>query len=73
MESAPNARLIIRKLSLENFKSYAGCVELGPFHKVSSENCEWCVHVQVKLFISIVAHFRNSAVWLVQMVPAKAM
>ena len=30
----PKPRLIIRKLSLENFKSYGGTVELGPFHKV---------------------------------------
>ncbi|XP_075239015.1 structural maintenance of chromosomes protein 4-like [Convolutriloba macropyga] len=29
----PKPRLIIRKLSLENFKSYGGTVELGPFHK----------------------------------------
>lgn len=27
-------RLIIKKMVLENFKSYAGIVEIGPFHKV---------------------------------------
>ncbi len=28
-------RLIISKIVCENFKSYAGVKELGPFHKVS--------------------------------------
>ena len=28
-------RLIVRKITLENFKSYAGKTEIGPFHKVS--------------------------------------
>ncbi|XP_063726991.1 structural maintenance of chromosomes protein 4-like [Symsagittifera roscoffensis] len=32
-EVNPKPRLIILKLSLENFKSYGGTVELGPFHK----------------------------------------
>jgi structural maintenance of chromosome 4 len=27
-------RLIIQKLVLENFKSYAGVIEIGPFEKV---------------------------------------
>ena len=27
-------RLAIKKMVLENFKSYAGRVEVGPFHKV---------------------------------------
>jgi structural maintenance of chromosome 4 len=29
----PNTRLIITKMVLENFKSYAGVQEIGPFHK----------------------------------------
>jgi len=29
-----NKRLIIHKITLENFKSYAGVREIGPFHKV---------------------------------------
>ena len=33
-EVNPKPSLIILKLSLENFKSYGGTVELGPFHKV---------------------------------------
>ena len=32
--SAPKARLVIHKLALINFKSYAGRQEIGPFHKV---------------------------------------
>lgn len=27
-------RMIITKISIENFKSYAGLVEIGPLHKV---------------------------------------
>jgi structural maintenance of chromosome 4 len=30
----PRPRLVIHKLVLVNFKSYAGCQEIGPFHKV---------------------------------------
>lgn len=30
----PPARLMITKMELENFKSYAGEKEIGPFHKV---------------------------------------
>ena len=29
-----NRRLIIHKITLENFKSYNGTREIGPFHKV---------------------------------------
>ncbi len=31
-----NARLMITKMVLENFKSYAGVKEIGPFHKCFS-------------------------------------
>ena len=30
----PRPRLVIHKLVLVNFKSYAGCQEIGPFHRV---------------------------------------
>ena len=30
-------RLVIHKMVLNNFKSYAGKIEIGPFHKVSIE------------------------------------
>ena len=33
--SGPKARLVIHKMVLVNFKSYAGRQEIGPFHKVS--------------------------------------
>ena len=32
----PKARLVIHKMALINFKSYAGRQEIGPFHKVRS-------------------------------------
>ena len=31
-----NERLIITHMTLENFKSYAGVQQIGPFHKVTS-------------------------------------
>jgi hypothetical protein len=34
--SFPTLRLIIQKIVLENFKSYAGIQEVGPFHQVST-------------------------------------
>ena len=33
--SGPKARLVIHKMALVNFKSYARRQEIGPFHKVS--------------------------------------
>ena len=35
-EAEPVSRLMIRKMTLRNFKSYAGEKEIGPFHKVSA-------------------------------------
>jgi structural maintenance of chromosome 4 len=35
---APKKRLVIHKLVLVDFKSYAGRQEIGPFHKVRSKN-----------------------------------
>jgi structural maintenance of chromosome 4 len=35
----PRPRLVIHKLVLVNFKSYAGCQEIGPFHRVSCFQC----------------------------------
>jgi len=32
---SPANRLVIEKIVMENFKSYAGVREIGPFHKVS--------------------------------------
>ena len=36
---ATTARLMITKIVNENFKSYAGTQELGPFHKVQYKFC----------------------------------
>ena len=33
-EASTESRLTISKIVCENFKSYAGVKELGPFHKV---------------------------------------
>ena len=33
--STPGPRLAIKKMVLNNFKSYAGRVDIGPFHKVN--------------------------------------
>ena len=35
-KTSRESRLMITKIVNENFKSYAGIQELGPFHKVSS-------------------------------------
>lgn len=35
--SGPKSRLVIHKMALVNFKSYAGRQEIGPFHKVSHQ------------------------------------
>ena len=35
----PKPRLVIHKLVLVNFKSYAGCQEIGPFHRVGYFQC----------------------------------
>jgi hypothetical protein len=32
--AGPKKRLVIKKMVLENFKSYAGAQHVGPFHKV---------------------------------------
>ena len=46
MAEAPNKpRPIITKMVLENFKSYAGVKEIGPFHKV--KKYAWGVHDSV--------------------------
>mmetsp|Transcript_10732 Transcript_10732/g.16870 ORF Transcript_10732/g.16870 Transcript_10732/m.16870 type:complete len:142 (-) Transcript_10732:3651-4076(-) len=36
MDDRPPPRLMITKMTLENFKSYAGVKEIGPFHKCFS-------------------------------------
>lgn len=43
-------RLVISKMVLENFKSYAGAQHVGPFHKVGTEivGCSACVGPSAK-------------------------
>lgn len=38
-QQGPRPRLVIHKLVLVNFKSYAGCQEIGPFHRVGCFQC----------------------------------
>ena len=38
-QQGPRPRLVIHKLVLVNFKSYAGCQEIGPFHRVGGFQC----------------------------------
>lgn len=35
---APQSRLVISKMILNDFKSYAGSQEIGPFHRVKFSN-----------------------------------
>ena len=44
-EKEPTPRLFIKKIVCENFKSYYGVKEIGPFHKVKKtllfSRCFW--------------------------------
>jgi len=42
--AAPRTRLIITHMTLENFKSYAGVQQIGPFHKVSARPAVRALH-----------------------------
>ena len=53
----PGSRLVIHKLVLVNFKSYAGCQEIGPFHKVS---CFHCFHLVRSKLIPCSLSLRSS-------------
>jgi structural maintenance of chromosome 4 len=50
----PGPRLVIHKLVLVNFKSYAGCQEIGPFHKVS------CFPLEISKLIPCSLSLRSS-------------
>ena len=41
--ATPTTRMVINKLVLVNFKSYAYRQEIGPFHKVASTKVDRCV------------------------------
>lgn len=51
-----STRLMIKQMVLENFKSYAGRVEIGPFHKVGQINRRnyRIAHIASQSFSSIV-------------------
>jgi structural maintenance of chromosome 4 len=46
----PRPRLVIHKLVLVNFKSYAGCQEIGPFHRVGCFRCRNIKLISCSLF-----------------------
>lgn len=48
-EGETEPRLMITKIVCENFKSYAGVKELGPFHKVPPGVCTAAWHSAVCL------------------------
>jgi hypothetical protein len=54
--STSTRRLIITKLVVENFKSYAGRQEIGPFHKVILNGIK---PVEQSLFTSHFSHSRR--------------
>ena len=60
-------RLMISNMILENFKSYAGVQEIGPFHK-SFSRCRSAVHVHttritLTFFPSLFALSHHLASW----------
>jgi len=74
--AGPKARLVIHKMALVNFKSYAGRQEIGPFHKVCHSlrllhAFKYFIHIVVFLYrwsqwIWKVKHYRRTPlrVWL---------
>ena len=45
----PANRLVIEKIVMENFKSYAGVREIGPFHKVRFFDMFHCTYTQITI------------------------
>ena len=54
--AAPKTRLIITHMTLENFKSYAGIQQIGPFHKVSARGRR-VMHVHSSIASAGICHF----------------
>ena len=55
-DAGPKKRLVIKKMVLENFKSYAGAQHVGPFHKVGSASS----------FVRVTRSVRRAACHLLQ-------
>ena len=62
--TAPKTRLIITHMTLENFKSYAGIQQIGPFHKVSARGRR-AMHVHSSIASAGIGHFcsERRGVW----------
>ena len=58
--AAPKTRLIITHMTLENFKSYAGIQQIGPFHKVSARG-RTVMHVHSSIASAGIGHFTAGA------------
>jgi len=54
--TGPKSRLVIHKMALVNFKSYAGRQEIGPFHKVINN---WQAPTRLTFSISAVVLFHR--------------
>src|SRR5690606_14625491 len=52
--TGPVPRLMITHMELENFKSYAGKISIGPFHKVRRYHHPFGSHMLLQCFSSVV-------------------
>ena len=59
--AGPKSRLVIHKLVLINFKSYAGRQEIGPFHKVMNIGQRNVLRLLADFFDS---HSRSLPLWV---------
>ena len=60
----PKPRLVIHKMALVNFKSYAGRQEIGPFHKVSYVLSHW--FLTLTSTVVLLGNRRAQWVWQVE-------
>jgi len=56
-------RLMIYKLVLENFKSYAGVRTVGPFHKVCQMSCVTAIEFYLFHVVVLFSRRRTKRQW----------
>ena len=56
-------RLMIHKMVNENFKSYAGAQELGPFHKVRCKCDNICKHGLKGTLYVVISHIKRHMIF----------
>jgi hypothetical protein len=66
MSEETKTRLVIQRMVLENFKSYANSIEIGPFHKV-------LIHTYIITTLNTLLHCSRLLQLLVRMEVGKAM